>query len=264
MSEIRNKIIDSHCHLNFPQFKDNLDNVIKRALKEGVSKILTISTKLSEISSLETISNVYSEVYNTVGVHPHECKNYNNLVLEDLMKYTKNPKCVGIGETGLDFYYENSPKKLQDKLFRIHIEAARNSSLPLIVHTRSADLETIKILEEEMKKGEFTGLIHCFSTSKELAEKAINFGFYISLSGIITFNKSIELRKIVKSLPINKLLVETDAPYLAPEPYRGKCNEPSYVIHTVKILAELMNVDFETISKKTTENFYNLFKKVAN
>ena len=257
-----NKIVDSHCHLNFPQFKDKLDEIVNRALDKGVSKMLTISTKLNEISNLEDISKAYSEVYNSVGVHPHECKNYKDLCLEDLLKYTKNPKCIGIGESGLDFYYENSPKELQIELFKIHIEAARKSFLPLIVHTRAADSETIEILQNEMKRGKFTGLIHCFSTSRELAEKAIDLGFYISLSGIITFNKSNELRNIVKELPLNRLLVETDAPYLAPEPYRGKCNEPSYVVHTAEHLANIMNVDIDTVANKTTENFNKLFNKI--
>ena len=257
-----NKIVDSHCHLNFPQFKDKLDEIVNRALDKGVSKMLTISTKLNEISNLEDISKAYSEVYNSVGVHPHECKNYKDLCLEDLLKYTKNPKCIGIGESGLDFYYENSPKELQIELFKIHIEAARKSFLPLIVHTRAADRETIEILQNEMKRGKFAGLIHCFSTSRELAEKAIDLGFYISLSGIITFNKSNELRNIVKELPLNRLLLETDAPYLAPEPYRGKCNEPSYVVHTAERLANIMNVNIDTVAKKTTENFNKLFNKI--
>ena len=257
-----NKIVDSHCHLNFPQFKDKLDEIVNRALDKGVSKMLTISTKLNEISNLEDISKAYSEVYNSVGVHPHECKNYKDLCLEDLLKYTKNPKCIGIGESGLDFYYENSPKELQIELFKTHIEAARKSFLPLIVHTRAADSETIEILQNEMKRGKFTGLIHCFSTSRELAEKAIDLGFYISLSGIITFNKSNELRNIVKELPLNRLLLETDAPYLAPEPYRGKCNEPSYVVHTAERLANIMNVNIDTVAKKTTENFNKLFNKI--
>ena len=259
---MKTKVIDSHCHLNFPQFKGNLDEIVNRALKAGVSKMLTISIKLSEINELERISNSYSQVYNSVGIHPHECKNYKDLCLEDLLKYTKNPKCIGIGESGLDFYYENSPKELQIELFKIHIEAARKSFLPLIVHTRAADRETIEILQNEMKKGKFAGLIHCFSTSRELAEKAIDLGFYISLSGIITFNKSNELRNIVKELPLNRLLVETDAPYLTPEPYRGKCNEPSYVVHTAKYLANIMNVDIDTVANKTTENFNKLFNKI--
>ena len=258
---MNNKIIDSHCHLNFPQFKNKLDEIINRALDKGVSKMLTISTKLNDISKIEGISNSYSNVYNSVGIHPHECKNYKDLCLEDLLKYTKNPKCIGIGESGLDFFYENSSKELQIKLFKIHIEAARKSSLPLIVHTRDADNKTIEILQNEMKKGVFSGLIHCFSTSRELAEKAIDLGFYISISGIITFNKSNELRNIVKELPLNRLLVETDAPYLAPEPFRGKCNEPSYVLETAKYIANLLNLSCEEFCNKTTENFYRLFSK---
>ena len=185
-----NTIVDSHCHLNFPQFKGKIDEIIKRAVEMKVTKMLTISTKLSEMNDLEEISKSYSQVFNTVGIHPHECKNHKNVHVDDLLKYTKNPKCIGIGETGLDFYYENSPKNLQLELFRIHIEAARKTNLPLIVHTRSADRETIDILQSEMKRGNFSGLIHCFSTGRELALKAIDLGFYISLSGIITFNKS--------------------------------------------------------------------------
>ena len=254
-----NKIVDSHCHLNFPQFKDKLDEIVNRALDKGVSKMLTISTKLNEISNLEDISKAYSEVYNSVGVHPHECKNYKDLCLEDLLKYTKNPKCIGIGESGLDFYYENSPKELQIQLFKIHIEAARKSFLPLIVHTRAADSETIEILQNEMKRGRFTGLIHCFSTSQEWAESAIDLGLYISLSGIITFNKSNELRNIIKELPVDRLLVETDAPYLAPVPYRGKCNEPAYVIKTAQFISNLLGISFENFAKQTTNNFYKLF-----
>ena len=256
---MKTKVVDSHCHLNFPQFKGKIDEIVKRAIKSGVYRMLTISTKLSEINELEFISKSYSEVYNSVGVQPHECKNYKNLSLNDLIKHTKKKKCIGIGESGLDFYYENSPKELQTKLFRIHIDAARETKLPLIIHTRNADTQTIQVLTEEMKKGPFTGLIHCFSTSKELAKNAINLGFYISLSGIITFNQSNDLRDIIKDLPLDKLLVETDAPYLAPEPFRGKCNEPSYVIHTAKILADLKKIEFETVANKTTENFNRLF-----
>jgi TatD DNase family protein len=254
-----NRIVDSHCHLNFPQFKGKLDGIVKRALDKGIYRMLTISTKLNEISELESISKSYSEVYNSVGVHPHECKNYENLSLDDLIKHTENSKCIGIGESGLDFYYENSPKELQNRLFKIHIEAARETNLPLIVHTRNADSETIETLNEEMKKGAFTGLIHCFSTSRELAKNAINLGFYISLSGIITFNKSNDLRNIIKDLPLDRLLLETDAPYLAPEPFRGKCNEPSYVIYTAKILSDLKNEELDVIAEKTTDNFNKLF-----
>ena len=259
-----NKIVDSHCHLNFPQFKDKLDEIVNRALDKGVSKMLTISTKLNEISKLENISKTYSEVYNSVGVHPHECKNYKDLCLEDLLKYTKNPKCIGIGESGLDFYYENSPKELQIELFKIHIEAARKSFLPLIVHTRAADSETIEILQNEMKRGKFTGLIHCFSTSKELAEKAINFGFYISLSGIITFKNAEELRSVIKNVPLSSVLIETDSPFLAPIPMRGKKNEPSYIIYTLKKLAELKNIsEEETINITTTDLRYTHLKIIC-
>jgi len=257
-----NNLIDTHCHLNFPQFRNNLDEIVERAIKSGISKIVTISIKLSEINDIISITNKYSHIYNSVGVHPHECKNYQDLTVNDLIKYTKHPKCIGIGETGLDYYYENSPKKLQKDIFTIHIEAARKSNLPLIVHTRNADADTIEILQTEMKKGQFKGLIHCFSTTKELADKAIKLGLYISLAGIITFNKANNLRDIVKSLPIDRLLVETDSPYLAPEPHRGKCNEPSYVKDVAIYISNLLGLSFEEFSAKTTENFYNLFDKV--
>ena len=257
-----NKIIDSHCHLNFPQFKGKLDEIVKRALDNGVSRMLTISTKLNEISELESISKSYSEVYNSVGVHPHECKNYKDLSLNDLIKHTENSKCIGIGESGLDFYYENSPKELQTKLFKIHIEAARETNLPLIVHTRSADIQTIQVLSDEMKRGSFSGLIHCFSTSKKLAESAIDLGFYISLSGIITFSKSTELRDIVKVLPLNKLLVETDAPYLAPIPHRGKKNQPAWVYHIAEKIATIKNINFEEVANTTTNTALKLFTKL--
>ena len=250
-----NKIVDSHCHLNFPQFKGKLDEIVKRALDNGIYRMLTISIKLNEINELESISKSYSEVYNSVGVHPHECKNYENLSLDNLTKHTKNTKCIGIGESGLDFYYENSPKELQTKLFKIHIEAARETNLPLIVHTRNADIETIQILKDEMKRGAFRGLIHCFSTSKELAEKAIDLGFYISLSGIITFNKSNELRNIIKDLPLDRLLIETDSPFLAPVPNRGKKNEPSFIDFTAAKLAEIKDIQKTELVKITTNNF---------
>lgn len=256
-----NSFIDSHCHLNFPQFKDNLDEIIKRATNSGVKKMITISIKLSQINDLEYISNKYSQVYNSVGIHPHECINYKDLSIDDLLQYTKNPKCVGIGETGLDFYYENSPKNLQSNIFSLHIDAARRSNLPLIVHTRNADKETITILEKEMRKGEFSGLIHCFSAGKELAERAIDLGLYISLSGIVTFNKANDLRNLVKKLPLERLLIETDSPYLAPVPYRGKCNEPSYITYTADFLAKLLNITLDELAQKTTKNFHDIFKK---
>ena len=255
-----NNLIDTHCHLNFPQFRNNLDEIVERAIKSGISKIVTISIKLSEINDIISITNKYSHIYNSVGVHPHECKNYQDLTVNDLIKYTKHPKCIGIGETGLDYYYENSPKKLQKDIVAIHIEAARKSNLPLIVHTRNADADTIEILQTEMKKGQFKGLIHCFSTTKELADKAIKLGLYISLAGIITFNKANNLRDIVKSLPIDRLLVETDSPYLAPSPNRGKRNESAFIINIAEKLTEIYQVSIEEITNTTTNNSIEVFK----
>ena len=259
---MNNNLVDSHCHLNFPQFKENLDKVIDRASQAGVINMLTISIKLNDAKTLRQITKKYPQIYHSIGVHPHECKNYQEVTVKELIDYANDPKCIGIGETGLDFYYENSPKEIQKNLFSIHIETSRKLNLPLIIHTRNADKETIEIIEKEMKKGEFKGLIHCFSTGEELAKKAIDLGLYISISGIITFKNSNNLRDIVKKLPIDRLLVETDSPYLAPEPYRGKCNEPSYVKNTANYISNLLNMPFSIFCNKTTENFYKLFKKI--
>ena len=253
-------LVDSHCHLNYPEFAD-LEGVLARAREAGVVAMQTISTKRSDFNAVIGIAESHTEVYASIGIHPHEAKTHQDATVEELLSLASHPKVIGIGETGLDFYYEHSPRAEQEALFRTHIEVSRQSGLPLIVHSRDADEQTVAILHEEYKKEPFTGLIHCFSTSKYLADKAIEIGFYISLSGILTFPKAQELRDTVKTLPLEKLLVETDAPYLAPTPYRGKPNEPSYTKFTALCLADLMGVSYDEICRITTGNFYSLFRR---
>jgi len=254
-------LVDSHCHLNFPDYKDDLDEVIGRAREAGVEVMQTICTSMGEFEEVHGIAARYEGVYCSVGVHPNESGDAEIANKDELVARTKHPKVIGIGETGLDYHYENSPREIQKQSFLAHIAAARETGLPLIVHTRDADEDTIAILAEEMQRGAFTGLIHCFSTSKYLAEKAIELGLYISIAGIISFKKAEELREIIRDLPMDRLLVETDAPYLAPAPYRGKRNEPSYVKYTSKLVAELHGISEEACATQTTENFFRLFTK---
>ena len=255
------KLVDSHCHLDFPDFQEEADAVVARAHEAGVALMVTISTKLSEVDKVIAVAERYPHVVCSVGIHPHEAEE-EQTDLATLVKLAQHPKVVGIGETGLDFYYEHSPRDLQEKSFRTHIAAARETGLPLIVHTRDAEDDTARILEEEMGKGAFTGLLHCFSSSAELARKALDLGLYISISGIVTFKKAEELRDTVREIPLDRLLVETDAPYLAPVPKRGKRNEPAFVAHTAKLVAELKGVSPEELGEATTENFLSLFSRV--
>lgn len=255
-------LVDSHCHLNYPEFSD-LAAILARAKEHGVGLCQTISTKRSDFDDVTAIIEAHDEVYGSIGIHPHEAEKHPDITVEELVTRASHPKVIGIGETGLDYYYEHSPRAEQQQSFRIHIEAARQTGLPLIVHTRDADEDTIAILHEEYRKAPFTGLIHCFSSSKEVAKKSIEIGLYISISGIITFKKSDELRAIIADLPLDKLLVETDAPYLAPAPHRGKPNEPGYTRYTAEKLAEIKGKTMEEIEKVTTENFFRLFNKAG-
>ncbi|MZR30435.1 TatD family hydrolase [Sneathiella litorea] len=256
-------LVDSHCHLNFEQLSSELDEVVARARAVGVGHMLTIGTKLREFDSVRTIAERYDDIHCTVGVHPHEAESEGDEVTAaKLVELSKHPKVVGIGETGLDYFYEHAPRDLQEKSFRLHIEAARETGLPIIVHTRNADADTVKILHEEYEKGPFTGVIHCFSSGWEVAEKSMEIGIYISISGIVTFKASDELREHVRNIPVEKLLVETDSPYLAPVPKRGKTNEPSFVAHTAAKVAELKELDPDRLAAITTDNFFNLFNKI--
>jgi TatD DNase family protein len=255
-------LIDTHCHLNL--LSDDLDAVVQRARDAGVTRMITISTKLSQISNILKIAESYAGVNCSVGVHPHEAGVEGHITVEDLLRHTKHPKVVGIGETGLDYFYDKPNPEVQMDNFLVHIEAARMSKLPLIVHTRDADMDTAMTLENESKKGFFSGVLHCFTGGLELAERAIELGFYISISGIITFKKSKTLVEVLKKIPLDRILVETDSPYLAPMPFRGKTNEPAYVVETHRIVAEIMQIDIKEFAQITTKNSLKLFTKLVN
>lgn len=254
-------LVDSHCHLNFPDFVEDLDAVIARAQEQGVGVMQTICTKMHEFEGVLAIAEQYPHIYCSVGVHPHEADHEPMVTTEELLQKTQHHKVIGIGETGLDFFYEHSPRREQEESFRRHIAACRESRLPLIVHTRDADDDTIRIMQDEMRQGDYPGLIHCFSSGQYMADAALEMGFYISVSGIATFKKAQALRDVLKTVPLERMLVETDSPYLAPMPHRGKRNEPSYVVETNKVLAELKEVDAEICAKVTTDNFFSLFTK---
>ena len=253
-------LVDSHCHLNYPEFAD-LPAVLARAQEAGIGLMQTIGCKRSDFAPVLEIARQDPRIFCSIGVHPHEAETHEDLTLEELLGYAADPKVIGLGETGLDYYYEHSPREIQQRLFRMHIQASRISGLPVIVHTRDADDDTIRILQEEHAKGPFPGLIHCFSSSQQLAEESVKLGMYISISGIITFRKSQELRDAVATLPLDCLLVETDAPYLAPEPHRGKKNEPAFTAITARKLAEIKGVSEQDIAEITTSNFMKLFPK---
>jgi TatD DNase family protein len=255
-------LVDSHCHLDYPDFADDLDEVVARARDAGVGVIVTICTRVSQFPRVLALAERYQRMYCSVGIHPHEAGSEPPVTPARLVELAGHPKLVGIGETGLDYYYEHSPREAQRRSFRTHIAAARETGLPLIVHTRDADQDTVAILREEHAKGPFTGLIHCFSTSRQLAEKAIEIGLYVSVSGIVTFNKAEALRETIRGLPMDRLLVETDAPYLAPAPRRGRRNEPALVVHTAAKLAEIKGLTAAELARQTTENFLRLFRKV--
>lgn len=254
-------LIDSHCHLDFPELAKDEAGVLARARTAGIAGMLTIGTRLDQFDRVRAIAERHDTVWCSVGVHPHEAREEGQRAPDRLIEATRHPKVVGIGETGLDFFYEHSPRAEQAESFRTHIEASRRTGLPLIVHTRDADAETGDILEEEYRKGAFPGLIHCFSSGRSVAERALALGFYISISGIVTFKAADELRAIVRDVPLDRLLVETDAPFLAPVPKRGKTNEPAFVAHTAAKVAELKGVGVAELEAVTTDNFFRLFAK---
>lgn len=255
-------IIDSHCHLNFPQLDGDLEGVRSRAKAAGVDLMLTIGTKLREFDRVREIAEAAPEVYCSVGVHPHEAEQERINTAQPLVTISQHPKVVGIGETGFDFYYDNAPRDAQEEVFRLHVEACQETGLPIIIHTRDADRETGDLLTEAYKEKPFGGVLHCFTGGWELASRAIDIGFYVSFSGILTFKNSQAIRDVAAQVPMDRLLVETDAPFLAPVPHRGQTNEPSYVIHTLGCLAEVKGVSTEEMARQTTENFFRLFSKV--
>ncbi len=256
-------LVDSHCHLDFPDFADDLTSVVDRAEAAGVGVMLSIGTRLSRFGQVRAVAERFPQVFCSVGVHPHEAATEGAVTADELVTLAAHPKVVAFGETGLDYYYDKSPRDRQQASFRAHIEAGRRAGLPVIVHTRDADDDTIAILADEMKKGRFTGLIHCFSSGAELARQALDLGFFISISGIVTFNKAESLRDTVATIPVDRLLVETDCPYLSPVPFRGKRNEPAHVVHTATKVAELKGIPVGALADATTANFHRLFTKVG-
>jgi len=269
MTEKQNKkmennfIIDSHCHLDLIEEKgENIDQIVQNALENNVKILQTICTKISKFDEIYQYAKKYENVFTSIGTHPCNAKEEPLTTSEEIIKIcNQHPKLIGIGETGLDYFHDDSFKDLQKQSLIEHIRAARITGLPLIIHNRDSDKDMIKILKDEMKKGEFKALLHCFSSSKELALESLDLGFYISISGIVTFKNATQLQEIVKELPIDKLLVETDSPYLAPTPYRGKMNQPAYTKNTLEFIANLREIEEKELCIATTKNFFNLFKK---
>jgi TatD DNase family protein len=255
-------LIDSHCHLDFPDFAADLDAIMERAAAAEIARVVSISTRLRQFDQLLAIVERFENVFASIGTHPHYAHEEPDVAVEELIERSRHPKVVAIGEAGLDYHYEYSPRDVQEIGFRRHIAAARATGLPLVIHAREADADIARILEEESAKGAFQAVLHCFTGSRELALRTIDLGFYVGFTGILTFKKSEELRAIAAELPADRILVETDAPYLAPGKFRGKRNEPSYVTETARTLAATRGVTFEEIARQTTENFFRLFRKV--
>ena len=255
-------LVDSHCHLDFPDFAQELEDVVARARAAGVGRIVTISTRVKKHAQVLAIAERFADVFCSFGTHPHNAQEEMDVTTDDLVARSQHPKIVAIGEAGLDYHYDNSPRDLQEQSFRRHIAAARQTRLPLVIHSRDCDEDMARILEEEMGKGAFPAVLHCYTGGRALAVKAIELGLYISFTGILTFKNSAALRELAAQLPAERVLVETDAPYLAPMPYRGKRNEPAYVVETAKVLAQACGVPAETVAAQTTQNFFRLFSKV--
>jgi TatD DNase family protein len=255
-------LVDSHCHLDFPDFSVELDTIVARARAANIGRIVTISTRVKKHAQVLGIAERFPEIFCSIGTHPHNAHEELDIDTKTLVKLTKNPKIVAIGEAGLDYHYDNSPRAAQVASFRQHIAAARETALPLVIHSRDSDTDMVQILREESRKGVFPAVLHCFAGGRDLALTAIELGHYVSFTGILTFKNSDALREIAGALPAERILVETDAPYLAPLPYRGKRNEPAYVAETAKALAEVRAVSPDEIARQTTENFFRLFRKV--
>jgi TatD DNase family protein len=255
-------LVDSHCHLDFDDFSGDLDGIVARAQAAGIGRLVSISTRVKRRAGLVAIADRFPDVYCSIGTHPHHAHEELDLTIADLVELTRHPKTVAIGEAGLDYHYDLSPREAQERGFRNHIAAARETGLPLVIHSREADADMAAILEEETGKGAFPAVLHCFTGGRDLAQRAVALGLFVSFTGILTFKKSEELRAIAAELPADRVLVETDAPYLAPGRHRGKRNEPAYVVETARVLAETRNVAFEEIARATTENFFRLFSKV--
>ncbi len=255
-------LVDSHCHLDFPDFAEERADVVSRALAAGVVRMVTISTRVKRFPEILEIAETFDPVFCSVGTHPHNAAEEPDVTAEELVRLSAHPKVVAIGEAGLDFHYDKSPREAQAQGFRTHIAAARETGLPLVIHARNADADMAAILEEETGKGAFPFILHCFSSGRKLAEMGVSLGGFVSFSGILTFRNSTELRAIAADVPRDRLLVETDAPYLAPMPFRGKRNEPAYVAKTAAVLAETLGITEGEIADQTTDNFFRLFTKM--
>ncbi|WP_417668571.1 TatD family hydrolase [Roseibium sp.] len=255
-------IVDSHCHLDFPDFDGEHDALIERAHQAGVDLMVTICTRVRKFDQIRAIAERYDNVYCSVGTHPNNADEERGIPATEILALTEHPKVVAVGEAGLDYFYDYATPEAQQEGLRTHIEVARQTGLPLVIHSRDADADMAAILEEEMAKGAFPAILHCFSSGRDLALKGVELGLYVSFSGILTFKRSEEIRDIAREIPADRLLVETDAPYLAPQPKRGKRNEPAYTAMTAQVLADTRGVSLEEISSQTTENFFRLFRKV--
>ncbi len=255
-------LVDTHCHLDFTDFEPERDAVVQRALDAGIKRMVTISTHVRKFDAIRTLAETYEPVYCSVGTHPNNAHEELDVTADDLVRLAGHPKVVAIGEAGLDYHYDYAPKEAQQQGFLTHIEAARRTQLPLVIHARSADSDMAEILERETGKGAFPFILHCFSSGRALAEKGIELGGYVSFSGILTFKNSAEIREVASIVPRDRLLVETDAPYLAPVPHRGKRNEPSFVQHTASVLAETIGVGPKEIAAITSDNVFRLFSKM--
>ncbi|TPI51419.1 MULTISPECIES: TatD family hydrolase [unclassified Mesorhizobium] len=255
-------LVDSHCHLDFPDFSEERASIVARSLAAGIGRMVTISTRVKRFQQILEIADAFDEVYCSVGTHPHNAAEELDVTTADLVRLSAHPKVVAIGEAGLDYFYDKAPRDAQAQGLRNHIAAARETGLPLVIHSRDADDDMAHILEEETGKGAFPFVLHCFSSGRRLAEVGVSLGGYVSFSGILTFKNSAEIRAIAADLPHDRLLVETDAPYLAPIPFRGKRNEPAYVAHTARVLAETIGVSEGEIAALTTDNFFRLFGKM--
>lgn len=255
-------LVDSHCHLDFPDFADDLDAIVARAEAAGIGRIVTISTRVRRVDALLAITARFPNVYCSVGTHPHNADEEDGITSSELIALTQHPKVVALGEAGLDNFYKDGSPEAQERGFRAHIAAARATGLPLVIHTREADEACGRILEDEIAKGPFKAVLHCYTGGRELAMKAVSLGLSVSFTGILTFKNSQAIRDIAAELPADRIMVETDAPYLAPGKFRGKRNEPSFVTETARVLAETRGVSQDEIAQQTTENFFRLFDKV--
>ena len=255
-------LVDSHCHLDFPELAGDRAGVLARARVAGVGRMVTISTRVRRFDEIRAIAETHDEVWCSVGTHPHNAAEDPDVTVDELVRLAGHPKVVAIGEAGLDYFYDHAPREAQAAGFRTHIAAARQTGLPLVIHARDADADVAAILTEETGRGAFPFILHCFSSGRALAQTGVELGGYVSFSGILTFRKSEELRAVARDLPRDRLLVETDAPYLAPVPFRGRTNEPAFVAHTAAVLGETLGVSADEIARITTDNFFRLFTKM--